>query len=91
MTILNVLKHHGYNVERRVTPSGRILFSAASATPVAGGMPLKPHTFHGGTNPVEHVPAALPWWNSGELVARDRDAMSHYFAGFAEVIGNDEC
>ena len=89
MTILNVLKHHGYNVERRVTPSGRIVFSAASATPSAVGMPMKRHTFHGGTSPVEHVAAALPWWTNEESVARDRDAMAQFFPGFAELGGSD--
>jgi hypothetical protein len=89
MTILNILKHHGYNVERGVLPTGRIVFPtapASSSAAFATAMSVKPHAFHGGGNPVEQVPdSSRTWWTDEAVLERDRQAMARYFPGFVEV------
>jgi len=92
MTIANLLKLHGHNVQRAVSPTGRMIFrniastAAATAAKLASPMPIKPHTFHGGANPVEKLTTTPePWWFDDEVMDRDRKAMALYFPGFTET------
>lgn len=92
MTILSLLRHHGYNVERRVSPTGKVLFGpVAAASVVVTTTPVKQHVFHGGDDPVDQIPKTLPnWWLDASIIERDRRAMALHFPYFVEVVGTED-
>ena len=89
MTIAGMLKLHGHNLGREVTSTGAVVFDVKEhASP--RGMPLAPHTFHGGEAPEDvALVEENKWWLTGEGAARDREAMNKWFPEFVEIEGTD--
>jgi hypothetical protein len=81
MTIADLLTHHGHKKPRWVDVGGRVVFGAP-AVATSGALAMKPHTFHGGEDPVESIQSDSPWWTDPENLKRHTDAMTAHFPGF---------
>jgi hypothetical protein len=85
MTIASILKKHGYNAQRGVSPTGKLIFGSEALRASASALTVKPHTFHGGANPVDEIP--VPGYDisrDSTLIVRDRLEMAKFFPSFAE-------
>lgn len=80
MTIANILRLNGIDVERTVSPEGRIIFAGERS--IGTGAPLKPHTFHDGESPEAGVAHSGRWWEEDRALERELSAMSEHFPGF---------
>lgn len=79
MTLIDALQHLGYKNSRWVSPSGRLVFAAPSAS--APARAVEPFRFHGGADPV--VLDVSPWWlNDETYIARERAEMAASFPHF---------
>lgn len=85
-----MLKLHGHDLRREVTSAGSVVFDVKNH-PAPRGMPLAPHTFHGGDAPEDvAVAKGSEWWLIGDAAARDRAAMSEWFPDFHEIEGTED-
>lgn len=95
MSILDIVRYHGHNVSPFVEADGRVRFvsdatgaaSHAGIADGASGLRVKPHTFHGGTEPADSEPSA--WWTEPGALDRDRAAVEAAFPGFIEISHTD--
>lgn len=81
MTIADLLTHHGHARPRWVDVGGRVVFGASAAS-VPGALAMKPHTFHGGEDPLEASEPDSAWWTDADNMKRHTDAMAAHFPGF---------
>lgn len=81
MTIADLLTHHGHARPRWVNVDGRVVFGAP-ATASSAALAMKPHTFHGGDDPVETEDRGDPWWAESAMLERHLEAMTTHFPGF---------
>ncbi len=79
MTIADLLTHHGHKRPRWVDIDGRMVFSAPAIA--SSALAVKPHTFHGGEDPVEDNVDTV-WWDDDASLKVHLDAMSTHFPGF---------
>ncbi len=88
MTIANILRLNGIDVERTVSPTGRIVFQGERGA--VAGAPLKPHTFHDGEAPEDGDDGARAgrWWQQDGALEREAAAMSRHFPGFVSAGGD---
>lgn len=83
MTIAGLLKKHGIHSPRYVTETGRVLVAAQGAS--AAGLPVKSHSFHGGTETTGSESSSVAWWHEPDALVSDRSAVAEFFPGFTEV------
>ncbi|GGL77484.1 hypothetical protein [Glutamicibacter protophormiae] len=91
MTIASLLRHHGIDVPKYVTVSGRIIFDGVTKSASGDHVhnefgvvtPVASHTFHGGAAVVDsRSENDSVWWENVNMIQPHIDAMSNSFPGF---------
>lgn len=88
MTIAAVLKHHGHHCARSILTNGRLRFDIKSVSSTSVSMPLKSHTFHGGSDHVEGAPSG--WWLEPGSMDVECEEMATYFPDFHLIEGTED-
>jgi hypothetical protein len=88
VTLVSLLEHVGIHVPRFVTVDGRIVFDPELIDgTMPSPLPIAPHRFHGGDDPVlKRGDRASAWWNTApEAREIDESAMARQFPNFIQI------
>ncbi len=91
MSMAGLLAKFGHDAGRWVSADGRV--SIAPASTGSSGYSIRPHTFHGGEDPVDSSRPSSSrqrWWADESAMEAERAVMASAFPGFEEVPGDEQ-